>query len=87
MPLDVVLCVYSFVVCIKHLLASDCHQLMSSFPNAPGVFVLFQDSEFLHVWSSGSIAKLLFVVVVLISTLLFSSCCCCLFLVVFLLYT
>jgi hypothetical protein len=55
-PLDVVLCVYSFVVCSKHLLASDCRQLVYLFANAPGFF-LFQASEFLHVWSSGSIAQ------------------------------
>jgi hypothetical protein len=40
-----------------------CHQHVSSFANAPGVFVLFQASEFLHVWSSGSIAQ--------------TSLCCC----------
>jgi hypothetical protein len=30
---------------------------MSLFANALGVFVLFQASEFLHVWSSGSIVQ------------------------------
>jgi hypothetical protein len=34
-----------------------CCQLVSSFANAPGVFVLFQVSEFLHVWSNGSVAQ------------------------------
>jgi hypothetical protein len=34
-----------------------CRQLVSLFANAPRVFVLFQASEFLHVWSSGSIAQ------------------------------
>jgi hypothetical protein len=34
-----------------------CRQHVSSFANAPGVFVLFQASEFLHVWCSGSIAQ------------------------------
>jgi hypothetical protein len=34
-----------------------CRQLVSSFANAPGVFVLYQAAKFLHVWSSGSIAQ------------------------------
>jgi hypothetical protein len=32
-----------------------CRQLVSSFANAPGVFVLFQASKLLHEWSHGSI--------------------------------
>jgi hypothetical protein len=34
-----------------------CCQLVPSFANAPGVFVLFQTSEFHLVWSNRSIAQ------------------------------
>jgi hypothetical protein len=68
-------------LCVIHgdlLLASPsagCCQLVPSFANALGVFVLFQTSQFHLVWSNGSVSQAsLFVVVVLISTILFSSC-------------
>jgi hypothetical protein len=35
----------------------ECCQLVSSFANALGVFVLLQTSEFHHVWSNESIAQ------------------------------
>jgi hypothetical protein len=34
-----------------------CCQLVPSFANALGVFVLFQTSEFLLLWSNGSVAQ------------------------------
>jgi hypothetical protein len=76
-------------LCVIHgdlLLTSPsvgCCQLVPSFANALGVFVLFQTSELHLVWSNEVLPKLLFIVVVLISTILFSSCCCCLFFVDF----
>jgi hypothetical protein len=56
-PLDVVLYVYYIVVCSKHLHVSDVANLCLHLPILQGVFVLFQASEFHHVWSNGSIAQ------------------------------
>jgi hypothetical protein len=42
---------------LQTTLRIGCRHHVSSFANAPGVFVLFQASELLQVWSSGSITQ------------------------------
>jgi hypothetical protein len=81
-------CYHLFVIHGDLLLTSPsvgCCQLVPSFANALGVFVLFQTSEFHLMWSDGSIAQaslrcrrphLHYLVLIV---------CCCLFFVDFLL--
>jgi hypothetical protein len=86
-PLDVVLCVYSFVVCSKHLLALDVAKLCHHLPMLQGFLFCSKPLNFFICGLVKAFPKLLFVVVVLIFTILSSLSLCCLFLVDLLLYT